>query len=133
MKKFHFRPKFLLILLIVLAAISLLGFITMGLWNSVLVPVLHVGMVTFWQAAGILILSKILFGGFRGRGWNRGDRKNRDRWFRDMRDKWVNMTPEEREKFKNSFKNDWKKGCREGWERGTMPETDSPESKDLKV
>lgn len=61
MKKLLKVLKFL-----IFASIFLLvgGLITMVLWNS-LIPLLFQGPVlTFWQTIGLLILSKILFGGF---------------------------------------------------------------------
>lgn len=91
-------------LLLGLAAIALFTLVVMSLWNAVLVPVLHVGAVTFWQAAGILLLSKILFGGFRGGPW-RG--RGRHGWGREFGQKWENMTPEEREKMKE----EWRQRC----------------------
>jgi len=54
---------------------------------------------------GILVLSKILFGGFRG-AWG----GKRYYWKQRMMSKWNNMTPEEREKFKQ----EWQKRCG-GW------------------
>ena len=63
---------------------------------------LHVSTITFIQALGILVLAKILFGGFRG-GWGSG----RYYWKQRMRDKWNNMTPEQRDKFKQ----EWQKRC----------------------
>jgi hypothetical protein len=100
-------------LLIGLAAIALFTLVVMGLWNAILVPVLHVGAVTFWQAAGILLLSKILFGGFRGGPPWRG--RGRHAWGRELSQKWENMTPEEREKMKEQ----WQQRCnrwRSGWQ-----------------
>jgi hypothetical protein len=38
-----------------------------GLWNGVLTEVVGVKTVTYWQALGILVLARILFGGFPGR------------------------------------------------------------------
>jgi hypothetical protein len=43
---------------------------------------------------GLLVLSKILFGGFRGRGCH-------GRW---NRHRWEQMTPEEREKFQTGMR-----------------------------
>ncbi len=85
-------------------AIVALGFVIMTLWNSILVGVLSVKAITYTQALGIFVLSKILFGGFKGRGGcgcgfkGRGER---------MKEKWQSMTPEEREKFKQ----DWRYRC----------------------
>ena len=48
------------------AGIFLFGWVVMQLWNGILPSVLGVNTITFWQAIGILVLSKILFGGFKG-------------------------------------------------------------------
>jgi len=53
--------------LFVLAVVALVTLVVYGLWNGVLVGVLGVKIVTYWQALGILVLAKILFGGFPGR------------------------------------------------------------------
>jgi Ca2+/H+ antiporter, TMEM165/GDT1 family len=80
-------------------AIAALGvFIFSGavmlLWNNILTPVLHLSLITFWQAAGILLLSKILFGGFKGRHRFAGGCRRRL-----MMMKWQSLTPEEKERF----------------------------------
>ena len=78
-------------------AISVVSFVFMSLWNW-LTPVLfgwHV--INFWQAAGPLILSKILFGGFRGRPGRHGY------WRHRMMERWEQMTPEERKKFRQAI------------------------------
>ncbi|MCB1058758.1 MAG: hypothetical protein KDB65_00875 [Calditrichaeota bacterium] len=38
----------------------------MLLWNMILPNLFHVGEIGYWQALGILALSKILFGGYHG-------------------------------------------------------------------
>src|SRR5450755_4644617 len=107
MRRFSF-PKIIVILLSVFAIISLLSFIVMSIWNNILVAVLHVTAVTFWQAFGIFALSKILFGGFPGkRGWGPGRHGGR---MDSMREKWMNMSPEER----SNFKKEWRGGCGRG-------------------
>jgi hypothetical protein len=106
MKRTFWIRKVAGVILIAAAAILLLTFIVMTLWNNILTPVLNVHSIDFGQALGILILSKILFGGFRGGGW-RGRGKY---WSSEMRDKWQNMTPEEKEKFKQ----EWSKRCNRG-------------------
>ncbi len=103
MKRFKFQIGLKFVAFFI-AAILLFGAAVMALWNAILPAVLGVSTITFGQALGILVLSKILFGGF-GRG-GRWQRENHQ-WGRGMRDKWVNMTPEEREKFKA----DWKNRC----------------------
>jgi hypothetical protein len=54
-------------------------------------------LITFWQALGLLVLSKILFGRFSGPG-------RRMRWRHRMAERWNQMTPEEREKFREGMK-----------------------------
>lgn len=40
-----------------------LGLLVMSLWNALLPAILGVKAIGFWQALGILVLSRILFGG----------------------------------------------------------------------
>lgn len=99
----------------VLALVALLSFIVMSLWNGILVPVLHIGVISFWQALGIFILAKILFGfgGFRP-GWGRKHEGGHFEWKRKMYERWQNMPLEEREKFKHEFRErcrSWKKAA----------------------
>ncbi len=86
-----------------IAFAALLGYVVMRLWNGVLVDVTSVKIITYPQAIGILVLSKILFGGFK-KGW--GGRSHE--WKQNLKEKWQNMDPEEREKFKK----DWRNRCR---------------------
>jgi Ca2+/H+ antiporter, TMEM165/GDT1 family len=74
----------------------------MLLWNALLPAILGVGTITFWQALGILVLSKILFGGFSGHGHGRSRYHDHHRHYR-MREKWMHMSPEEREKMKAEY------------------------------
>jgi hypothetical protein len=107
MRKFWFK-KGLMFLALFIAAVLLFGAIVMGLWNAILSPVLGIKPITFIQALGILLLSKILFGGFNRRGWHGG---RHQQWRHSMQEKWSNMTPEEREKFKA----EWKTRCGGRW------------------
>src|ERR1700710_2948788 len=100
MKKFWIR-KGLMIAVCAIAGTLLFTLVVMWLWNAILPIVLGVKTITFLQALGILVLSKILFGGFRG-GW-RGGRGHEMR--QKMKDKWDHMTPEQREKFQSEWKN----------------------------
>jgi hypothetical protein len=77
-----------------LVAAAVLGWVVMMLWNAV-VPVVFVGgrVIDYWHALGLLVLSRILFGGFRGRGGWKGRR-----WRR-----WEAMTSEEREQLRQSY------------------------------
>ncbi|MEX3936144.1 hypothetical protein AB4Y32_30890 [Paraburkholderia phymatum] len=81
--------------LLVLAGIALLGLMVMLLWNWVIPTVFASGRsIDYLHALGLLVLSRILFGGFRGHGGWRGHRH----WRR-----WERMTSEERERFLKSM------------------------------
>lgn len=82
--------KGIAVLAAVIAVVALLSLAVMLLWNA-LVPQLFRGPpLQYWQALGLLLLSRILFGGLRGRGWH-------GHWRQRMwRERWENMTPEER-------------------------------------
>ncbi|WP_369951824.1 hypothetical protein, partial [Serratia marcescens] len=49
--------------LIGVALIAILGLLVMSLWNALLPAILGVKSIGFWQALGVLALSRILFGG----------------------------------------------------------------------
>ena len=117
MKKNWFR-KGLMFFTLFIAAVLLFGAIVMGLWNALLPAILGVKTITFIQALGILLLSKILFGGFgHGRGWHGA----RGRWRNKMQEKWGNMTQEEKE----NFRAEWKNRCGgRGWR---MEKENSPQ------
>ena len=91
---------FIPLIIVALAAIVML------LWNAILPEVLPVSKITYWQAMGILILSKILFGGFR-----MGSRfKNHHaQVHNNFKDKFMNMSDEERKNFRDQWKNRCKK------------------------
>jgi hypothetical protein len=102
-------PRFILVLLFFCAIIVPLSFIIMTLWNNILVAVLHVSVINFWQALGLFALSRILFGGFPGKpGWAGHHRRRRD--MEEMRDKWFNLSPEERKHFKEDWKSRFGRG-----------------------
>ena len=95
------KGRFIFFPLMFIAAVLGLGLAVMYLWNSILPAVTPLGVLTYWQAVGLLILCRILFGGFgKGRGWNVGPREH-------MKQKFMNMNTEEREQFKE----EWRKRC----------------------
>ena len=80
--------------------------IVMWLWNLLLPEIIGVKSISFWQAMGILILSKILFCGF-----HFGKRKFGNFKEKMMQRKMSGMTDEEKEKFKEI----WRKRCGTGF------------------
>ena len=74
-------------------AVAVFSFAVMSLWNWLMPAIFGASPITFWQAVGLLLLSRILFGRFGGGPGRRID------WRRRMMERWNQMTPEEREKF----------------------------------
>lgn len=94
-----------LFLIIGVGAIALFGWAVMALWNAALVPATGAAIITFWQAMGLLVLSRILVGGFSGKGGgHRG---------RQWKEKWTNMTTEEKNRFQDYCRSRWGKGFQE--------------------
>ena len=81
------------------------GGLVMLLWNWLAPTLFGLRMVTFWQAIGLLALCRILFGGFGlGGGGHRSSRRRMEgRIGERMRERWEQMTPEERERFQQGM------------------------------
>lgn len=86
------------IALLVLLVATVLSFVVMSLWNWLMPALFALHRISLWQALGLLLLGKILFGGFRG---PRGPHMH---WRGRMMERWAQMSPEEREKFKEGMK-----------------------------
>ncbi|WP_083643728.1 hypothetical protein [Christiangramia flava] len=97
-QKGRFKAKFILVPIAILFVVTT---IVMWLWNGILPEITGVKHITYWQAMGILVLSKILFGGFSG------CRKSGPRSRGDFKEKLKRMSPEQREKFRQV----WKQKC----------------------
>jgi hypothetical protein len=82
------------VLVIASLAATVFSFLVMALWNRLMPPIFGLHAISVWQALGLLVLSKILFGGFHGRPGFGGH------WRQRMVERWEQMTPEEREKFR---------------------------------
>ena len=77
--------------------VAIFGEVVMHLWNWLLPPLFGWHAIGFWQALGMLILCRILFGGVGSHGSGRAQQK-RDRVV------WERMTPEEREEFRKKIR-----------------------------
>lgn len=100
------RPPVRMAIVVALAAALVLVLATavMLLWNAVLVPALRVGTLDYWQALGLLVLCRILFGNF-GRG-PVGRGPGTAGWSGPgaaLREKWSQMTPEQRAGFRDHW------------------------------
>lgn len=80
--------------------IAVAGLVVMSLWNWLTPELFGWKPISYLQALGVLVLSKILFGSFRGHG-HPGyihDRKSA---------RLERMTPEERERFRSDMRSKW--------------------------
>ena len=82
---------------IVIIAFSVFGFVVTHLWNGLMPALFGLHSITFWQALGLILLGRLLFGGFRP-GFGGAP------WRRRMMERWEQMTPEEREKFREGMR-----------------------------
>jgi hypothetical protein len=95
---------------IAIVALGVFGLVVKGLWNWLMPELFGVRQITYWQALGVWVLGRILFGNFHGR-------HNDGRWRARLIDRWERMSPEERVKFREGFQRRW--GSYEEAEKGS--------------
>jgi len=81
--------------------LAVMGFVAMSLWNGLTPALFGWKPIGYWQAVGLMILARLLFGGFRGAGGRSGH------WRHRMMERCEQMTPEERERFRQAFNDRW--------------------------
>jgi hypothetical protein len=90
--------RFLMFFPIAVLVAALVCLLVMSLWNWLMPAIFGVKAITIWQALGLLFLSRLLLGRFHGRpGWP-------NHWRHRMKERWEQMTPEEREKFRDGLR-----------------------------
>jgi len=94
--------RMLTIAFLALLGAGVFGLLVKSLWNWLMPMLFSARPITYWQAWGVLILSRILLGSFHG-GGARHDR----RWRARVIDRWEQMTPEERAKFRERLRQRW--------------------------
>jgi hypothetical protein len=78
------------------------------LWNILMPEIFGLKMISFWQAFGILLLSKILFGGFRFKG-----RRHEMCHGQCFNKHAQHCTDDDRSKFKAEWKRRFSAACRD--------------------
>lgn len=103
-----------------LLAVAVFGALTMRLWNALMPPLFGLHALTFWQAVGLLVLCRLLFGRFGKPGGGAGFGPGmQGPWGQ----RWAQMTPEERERLRAQ----WAERCGPwGWGGRRDRGTDSP-------
>ena len=89
------------VILGIFIAVVVIGAVSLGvqqLWNWLAPSLFGWRLITYWQAVGLLVLCRLLFGRFGGRGF--GPPHFRRRWA----ERWEHMTPEERDKFRQGMR-----------------------------
>jgi len=79
---------------VIIPAVLLFALATRLLWNWLFPDLFGLHPISFWQALGLLVISRLLF------GWGKGIPYHRQ----GMRDKWAAMSPEERKDFHQRMK-----------------------------
>lgn len=93
--------KFFFFGLLFVCVLALLGYVVMSLWNWLLPALFAWKTIGYWQAVGLIALCRLLFGGFGPRRGSGGP------WRHRGRERWEQMTPEEREKFREGMRGCW--------------------------
>lgn len=72
----RFRPLWIVLGIIGFTALLFLfGAVIMWLWNGLMPAIFHLGLITYWQAVGLAILARLLFG-FGHHGPHKGGRRH---------------------------------------------------------
>jgi len=82
----------------VVLLVVIFGEVVMHLWNWLTPALFGWHTISFWQALGLLVLCRMLFGGFGHHG------HGHSHWRRRGFERWERMTPEERERFRKEFR-----------------------------
>ena len=73
----HFHPAWMILGVIgFIGMMFLCGAIIMWLWNALMPAIFHLGILTYWQAVGLAILARLLFG-FGHHGHPNGARRHK--------------------------------------------------------
>ena len=91
------------------------GFGTQALWNWLMPSLFRLPIITLAQTYGLLLLTRILFGSFRG-GRPGGWARKRREWQQRMASRMEHLSPEAREKFRQQMQN----RCM-GWRQAARP------------
>ena len=101
-------PVFLIVFAGMIWAVS-------ALWNGLMPSIFGLRTITYWQALGLMMLSWILFRGFRGPSMSR------DHLRHNLRERFGRMNPADREEFMTGLRGRWH-DMRERWGKMTSAE-----------
>jgi hypothetical protein len=90
--------------------VLVVGWVVQTLWNWLIPVLFHGPIITYAQALGLLVLSKILFSGIGGSKRYADECKPAGEapyWKQRFYEKFSTMKPEDREAFKQKMKDKW--------------------------
>lgn len=79
-KFFHGFFKVLFMIIAVIFFLLLFGYGFMLLWNWLMPDVFGLPILSYWKAVGILVMAKLLFGNFEGKGHKKSTKKSYKRF-----------------------------------------------------
>ncbi len=97
--------KKLLSVLLFVVIFFVLSALVMFLWNALLPQITHLAAITYKQALGLMLLCRILFGGFSFGKWFGGRHSGGGSRF--LKDKLTGMDEDARA----AFKEEWRRRC----------------------
>jgi hypothetical protein len=98
----YFFARVLKVIAVVVVVLGVVSFVAMSLWNWLVPAVFSGPTITYWQALGLLVLTRLLFGGL-----HRGPFGHGPFGRHHMHRRWKQMTPEERERFREHLRHRW--------------------------
>ena len=97
----HWKRRRFLYIPLALFGLLAMSAIVMLLWNEIIPKISGLLSINYWQAMGLLVLSRILFSNFKFRG-RMGHRSSY--MHPSFKNKLMEMSDEERQQFKNQWK-----------------------------
>ena len=101
--------------------VAVAGFGTQALWNWLMPALFRLPAISLGQTYGLLLLSRILFGGFRSGRPGAWARKRRE-WKQRMTGRMEHLSPEAREKFRQQMQT----RCGVTWGRRSETAAEAP-------
>lgn len=101
MKRFSGKKKFLGVFIFIAVFAAAIA-VVMLLWNALIPAIVGWSAITYWQAAGLMILCRLLLGGFGrfGKGGHQFFHKDRDvRGWHVLHDKMKDMSSDEKREY----------------------------------
>ena len=98
------RKKMLLMPFFFIGMAALVTWVLMILWNWLMPVLFGLSIISFWQAFGLLLMSKILFGGLHG-GKHKccGHHGHSNSWKSKFKHKWHKMSDEDKRRWEEKF------------------------------